>query len=134
MNSQSRSVMFVLTLLMVFALSAFTTVPAYADDSTPPPTETPTVETLPTEVVIEAAPAVEEVPPTEAPIMEETAPVAELLTQIPEETEVVIVNGADETVPLVTREAADAIEFVDPLWCPTGVSPKTDGTGGCTTF
>lgn len=135
MISKTRFTLTTVTFLTVMAFSAMWTMPALADDSTPPPTETPTEE-----VTEEAPPVVEEILPTEVPVVEQAVPeeiapvgetVAELLTQVPEGTELVVVNREGETVPLVTQEAADAIAFVDPIWCPTGVAPQ-NGTGGCT--
>ena len=127
-----RYIIFVVTVFLVLALSAMNTVPALADDSTPPPTETPLAETPPTDAAAEVAPPVEEV----NSIVDEITPVeettAELLTQVPEGTELVIVNEEGETIPLVTQEAVDAITFIDPVWCPVGVVPQ-NGIGGCTT-
>lgn len=110
-----RYIIFVVTVFLVLALSAMNTVPALADDSTPPPTETPLAETPPTDAAAEVAPPVEEV----NSIVDEITPVeettAELLTQVPEGTELVIVNEEGETIPLVTQEAVDAITFIDPV-------------------
>ena len=124
--TQSRYTTFVVTVILALALSAMSTVPVLADDTVPPPTETPTVE---------------EVPPTDVPVGEpitaveesasQAASVAQPLTQVPAETEVVIIEEG-ETAPLANIQTTQAIEFVDPIWCPTGVTPKIS-TGGCST-
>ena len=116
--------MFVVAVFAALAFSAMTTVPALADDSVPPPTETPTVEVQPTQ---EVAPAVETAPIT---LQDQTA--ENILASMPEGTDVVVVNEDGETVPLASTEATDIINSNDPIWCPTGVAPNP-GVGGCTT-
>jgi hypothetical protein len=154
-----RYSMFIVTVFLVLALSAVSTVPALADDETPPqpaaeettpPVEAGSDEIPPTEQVSEEA------PPTEVPVIEETAlqdeTVAELLATVPEGTEVVVINEEGDVVPLATEEAAQLIEIVDPMWCPAGVNPGAatcsmgytsltelvtdfnDGAGGLSTF
>src|SRR5688572_21333865 len=129
-----RYTMFVVTVLFVLVLSAMSTVPALADDDAPPlPESTTTEETPPAEeVVIEETPLVSDgtAPADEAAPSEETF--SELIETLPEGTEVVVTDEAGEPVPLVTQAAADAVAFIDPVWCPIGVAPKTDGSGGCT--
>ncbi len=84
----------------------------------PPPTEEPS--------------ATEEPPTEEAVADEETAPeeepVTELLSDMPENTEIVVLDENGEAVPLVAQEAADIILEEDPMWCPAGVLP---GGLGC---
>jgi hypothetical protein len=107
-------------LVLALVVSSVVVNPALADDSLPP-TETPT-EALPP--VEEVAPLAEQtVPP------EETTP-AEAVESLPEGTTIAVVDEQGETVPLATQEAADAIDIVDPIWCPVGVKPITD-MGGC---
>jgi putative surface-exposed virulence protein len=159
MKGWTRAFMSVVTVMVVFALSAMWTVPVLADDGVPP-TETPAesqpageasaAQQAPTEAapVDEAPPAevgltlvtpveaaaVEELPPADQVTAAETSvpqenPV-ELLAQVPEGTDVVVVNEGGEAVPLATAEAAQIIAKGDPIWCPTGVAP-IDLTGGC---
>jgi hypothetical protein len=52
-----RYTMFVVTAFLVLSLSAMNVVPAFADDSTPPPAEPATSETPPAEEVTEPAAA-----------------------------------------------------------------------------
>src|SRR5688572_7290220 len=128
MNRWLRSSFFSFALMLTLALSAFWTVPVLADEGAPLDAETseslPPSEELPAETLIEET-------LTEESASQEDA-VAELLASVPEGTDVVVVNEEGETVPLATQGAADAIEFIDPVWCPTGVTPQ-NGTGGCTT-
>jgi putative surface-exposed virulence protein len=51
-------------------------------------------------------------------------PAEEALEDLPEGTDVVLVNEDGEIVPLESEEAGD------PIWCPNGVAPKP-GVGGC---
>jgi len=129
--------MMTVTVLMVLVFSAVFTAPAFADDSTPPPVDTPTEVSPPPadEPAVADAPAVVDAPPAEvaAPAVEpvqSNATVAELLAQVPEGTDLIVTDSNGEALPLASTEAADAIEFVDPVWCPTGVTPNA-GIGGC---
>src|SRR5688572_6924323 len=103
-------------------------------EATEPPAQ-PTVEPtesseLPTEPV-----ASTEVP-TEAPAVEENpepveqAPIAELLSQAPENTDLVVLDENGQPLSLTSQEALDTILDTDPMWCPAGVLP---GGTGCTT-
>lgn len=140
MLGKSRFTLTTATVLMVFVLSAIWTVPAFADDTTPPPVDTPTEvapppaeEPAPVEepAVVEAPPAepiVEEVLPTE-PVAAEEAPaeepasLPEVLEQLPEGTDVMVVNADGDVLPLASEEAAQVIVNGDPMWCPVGVVP-----------
>ena len=120
MPCKTRFTLTTTAVLTVFILSAMWTVPAFADDSTPPPVETPTEEVAPPP----AEPAAVE------PALTEPAPLTELLEQLPEGTDLVVTDAAGEAVPLATQEAAQAATFKDPIWCPDGVTPIAN-TGGC---
>ena len=114
MTGRSRFSLTTVMVLMVFVLSAIWTVPAFADDGAPPPTEPPVTETDPTPPAPDpvAEPAAVSVP------VEEPAPITELLDQLPEGTTIVVTDAAGEALPLVTEEAAQAIVENDPMWCP----------------
>jgi len=152
--NKTRYAMFIVTLFIVFALSAMNAAPAFADDGNPPPpeptetTDPPLVESdpldtdeapppdLPVEVIVEESPTPAEAvtlagQEEEESITEPESP-AELLSQVPEGTDVMVVNAEGEVVPLVSEEAAQIIDLNDPIWCPTGVAPNP-GVGGCTT-
>lgn len=114
--------MVLLTLLLSLIFPSST---AFADDATPPAEPSEVVDVPPEEEAVPEA----EAPAVEEPVAEE--PVAEpVLAQLPEGTEVVVLDAEGQVVPLVSQEAADIIELVDPMWCPAGVLP---GGAGCTT-
>lgn len=104
---------------------------AFADDGTPPPppTEEPTqppTEPPVTEVPVSVDPnlaPVETAPPVEEP------PVTEILADLPEGTELVVLDESGNPISLASQEAAEAISEIDPMWCPAGVLP---GGAGCT--
>jgi len=93
---------------------------AFADDETPPPAPTEEPVSPPT-----AEPTEELVPPEVEPT------VAEVLEELPEETEIVIVNEEGQVEPLATEEAAEIILTGDPIWCPADVVTPQDGSSGC---
>ena len=59
MITKSRFPMLTVTVLMVFVFSAMWTAPAFADDSTPPPVETPTEVVPPVNEGVVEVPTVE---------------------------------------------------------------------------
>jgi hypothetical protein len=128
-------------LIFVFITSLFSTVPAFADDSTPPPateepalppTEEPAAETEPVPTDLP------EVDPTSTPEAVEPTPTpevdtpAEILESAPEGVNVVVLDENGDAMPLVTEEAAQLIMSGDPMWCPEGVTPGTDSLNQCT--
>ncbi len=127
--------------IFVFITSLFTTVPAFADDSTPPPateepalppTEEPTVETEtpPTDVPgIDPISTPEAADPTATP---EVDTPAEILDSAPAGVNVVVLDENGDAMPLVTEEAAQIIMAGDPMWCPEDVTPGTDSLNECT--
>lgn len=90
------------------------------------PTEEPSSEKPPADEQPTEEPPSEE-PPSEEPPVEEQP----LMEQVPDDTTIVVLNEDGEPEPLVTQEAADAIEEGDPIWCPAGQEP-TPGANGCT--
>ena len=59
-------------------------------------------------------------------------PPAELLSQVPENTSVTVLNAEGQPEPLASQVAADAIATTtDPIWCPLGQAP-TPGLNNCT--
>lgn len=107
MPSKIRTTIVSIITLIVFVFSAVFTVPVLADGETPPPVEG-----------TEPAPPVEEEPS---------------LAEVPEGTQVVVLNEQGESVPLATQEAAEIIAGADPIWCPSGVAVPKPGMNGCTT-
>lgn len=51
-----------------------------------------------------------------------------LIEQLPDNTEIVVVNAEGETEPLATEEAAAIVVTGDPMWCPSNAKP---GDAGC---
>lgn len=123
MNSYLKKLSLVLAVIFVFVTSAVKTIPAYADDETPPQ-DVSTAETVETPDQDSEG---EEATPLSTP-----EPASEsILTQLPEGTNLVILDEQGITVPLATKEAAEAIAASDPIWCPVAVVP-TPGMNGCT--
>jgi hypothetical protein len=127
--------------IFVFVTSLFSTVPAFADDSTPPPateepvlppTEEPAAETEPAPTPLpEADPTA--TPEAADPILTpEVDTPAEILETAPEGVNVVVLDENGDSMPLVTEEAAQIIMSGDPMWCPEGVTPNTAAPGQCT--
>jgi len=124
-------------LILVVIINLMNVNVVLADDSAPPPpaTEEPTQPPVePTET-----PVVEETPaPTETPVSaeeqvpaEEEAPVTELLAELPENTDIVVLDENGNPVSLASQSAMDAILEDDPMWCPAGSLP---GSPACRNF
>jgi hypothetical protein len=134
--SINKSILFVLVVLalMVSALGATT---AYADDGAPPPAAEEAAQPPADE------PAAEEPAPAEEPAaVEEAAAVAEVLEQLPEDTELVVLDEGGEALPLATEEAAEVLAAPDPYFTVGGTlyqftaadcDPDTAGDQGCST-
>lgn len=122
-----------------------------ADEGTPtepPPAEVTNEPTEPpaeaTEVPVDTSSVPAEV--TEAPVVATEAPVAatevlveeskaeaaveEVLSQLPEDANIVVLDADGNAVSLASQEATDIILDTDPMWCPAGALP---GDPGCTT-
>ncbi|HSM72954.1 MAG TPA: right-handed parallel beta-helix repeat-containing protein [Anaerolineales bacterium] len=118
-----------------------------SDEETPEVTATP----QPTETVVvtdesaeESTEAVATPVPTEETSSEEqtdeassneedatTSEDTSLLSDVPDDTTVIVLNEDGEAEPLATEAAADAIATSDPIWCP-GNQPPTPDANGCT--
>src|SRR5687768_13985448 len=60
-------------------------------------------------------------PAQEASAPAADTPPADLLSQVPENTSVTVLNADGQAEPLATQEAANAIaSTTDPIWCPQG--------------
>ena len=100
----------------------------------PPADEAAATEEVTTEEPpADEAAATEEVatePPADETGADETAADdPSLMEQLPDNTEVVVVNADGETEPLATEEAAAIVITGDPMWCPSNANP---GDAGCT--
>jgi hypothetical protein len=92
--------------------------------TTPAPTIVPTEKEDETKV----APTDTSTPTAEPVVSEEENTVeepslGEVLSEIPAETEVIVLDESGQPEPLATVEAAEAISSGDPIWCPTGATP-----------
>ncbi len=118
MIKRLNQILVFMTVIAVVLTSAITTTVVYADDGTTGGTPEP--------VSAEEQPPVEEAPPSET--------VAEIMQQLPDGTEIVVVDE-NGIVPLASEEAAQAILEGDPMWCPDGATPGDAlCTIGFTTF
>lgn len=114
MSTQKRTSLFALITLLALLTSFIFPITVLADDEPPPPAPTE-------EIILDEEPA----PPTD--LQPDT--VSEVLEQLPENTEVIVLDESGAPIPLVTEEAAEIIIAGDPMWCPEGVLP---GGVGCT--
>ena len=127
MTAKKRHSILTLFLILIVCINLFNVRVALADGEAPP-TEPPAATEVATEAPTEATSVAAE---SISDRVEATAtPVAEALNQIPESTEVVVLNENGDSVPLATQEAAAIAQATDPMWCPEGVAP---GGPGCTT-
>jgi hypothetical protein len=76
----------------------------------------------------------EETTVTQAEPVEEAASpkVVEILAQIPEGTQLVILDEDGQVEPLASEKAAEIVVTGDPIWCPEGVTTPQANTDGCT--
>jgi len=127
-----------LGLMLALMLSAVFASGVSADDAAPP-----AEETAPAEVPVEPAaateepalpadePAATEVPVEPAAAAEEPAlEPAAILAEIPESTDLVVLDETGDPLSLATEEAAAAFIAGDPTWCPGTVLP---GNASCIT-
>lgn len=123
MRHKIQFMMLLLAVLISLLASAVGPLVVLADDGNPP--EAPTGEPVSDEPLVE-----ETTPPTgEGETSGDPVEVAEILEQLPEGTEVVVVNEEGDLVPLATEEAAVIITTGDPMWCPENATP---GDSACT--
>lgn len=109
MRTRNHFLFKLFTIFTILAYSAMQTVPALADDGVPPASDSQ---------------------PVVDPQTEGTTTPEEVISQLPEGTNVVVVGESGDALPLATQAAADGFVEGDPMWCPTGVAPK-EGVGGC---
>lgn len=119
--------MFVLIVLTMI-VSAVGVTPALADDETPPPPATeeavqpPAAEPVVVEnpaAAEEQVAAVEPVAKQEAASEEEEVTVAEALEQLPEDTDMVVLDESGEALPLASQKAAEIVVSADPYFYDT---------------
>lgn len=96
---------------------------ALADDNAPPP-DVLVVDTPVVDDPVMDAPVVDE------PVVVEPLTVAEVLTDLPEDAPVVVLDENNQPVPLATQEAAETIAVSDPIFCTGNEAPHGTTTGG----
>ena len=129
MKTKAQLTISTIFVIFVLCLSLVNANTALADDAPPtePPTATeeatepPTEEgTLIPELITQTPTPPESALPGDVPVIDEEASLEELLSGIPDNTDVVILDENGTLIPLVTQAAADIIQEEDPLWCPVG--------------
>lgn len=69
-------------------------------------------------------------PQVEVPNTEIT--VAEIMLELPESTNIIVLDENGSSVPLAAQEAETIVQIADPIWCPeSAVPPYTPETQGC---
>jgi hypothetical protein len=106
MNSRIRVFFYASMISLLALISAFSVIPARADDGAPPPP-----------------------PPSSS--SSTTTDIPAVLSQVPAGTELVVVDRSRHKVPLAYQEAAHIVAAGDPIWCPAG-APPIPGAGTCT--
>lgn len=144
----SRKNQSTLAILLIFVLfvNLFNVQVAFAEGETP--TEPPVATEAGTEPTVESTPEPEATPlpaeetpvapasestepaPTQAPAEAESTVVAGILSDVPEDTDLVVLDESGQPVALGTQATADAVVKSDPVWCPAGQFP---GGVGCST-
>ncbi len=156
MSRINRFSTMVLSIILIISISLMNVNIAFADDGSTPETtptveptgaptdsavETPTPEVIPTTeesfvtvteegAIIEETPSAAETPAANEQVPTEEEAINTLLGQVPENTDIVVLDESGEEIPLASQEALDLILEMDPMWCPSGVLP---GGLGCTT-
>ena len=144
MSNKVRSSLHSLVIIAVLIFSAMGTTIAYADGGSPPTDTTTECASDGTSnecssgavTVEEAAP-----PPSEGSNSggnqsgNNAAPAeqAPALNNLPENTNVAVVNAQGQVEPLATQAAAEALATSDPFWCSATQTAPAPGATGCTT-
>ena len=138
-----------LFLIIVLFANAMNVQSARADEGTPtePPVATEVVTEPPATEPPQAATqepaatqAPEEATATDMPLIETAAPEATaedtttadaVLSQAPQNTDIVVLDEQGQALALGSQETANALVTSDPVWCPESVSVPTPGANGC---
>jgi hypothetical protein len=150
MNTFRHIRLFSAALILALTISAAFTFAAFADEGTPPTDPAVPVEDGGQEAAADEsdAPAAEEVSVEEIFTVEAVAteavvelPTSEpeaitpedasVLAELPEGTEIVIVDESGEAVSLASEEAAEILATSDPIWCPASVAVPKPSLLGC---
>ena len=119
--------LFLIAIVFTLSLSLLNPMTVFADDSTPPvPTEEPA------QPPIDDSSAVKVPAPMPESTMQTDANADVILSQVPQETEAVVLNESGQPEPLVTQKAIKTVQSSDPIWCKDNVSPNPLDTANCT--
>jgi putative surface-exposed virulence protein len=147
MKVSPRSIVVTSVILLVLVFSAVRPMTARADDAAPPLPDSG--ETIPADPAASDATDVAPAPSDAAPVTTEPAPadtteaattvtdaaaptdVAEVLSQVPDGTGIVAVDGSGEALPLASQQAANALSAGDPSFTVGGVTYGFTGGGSC---
>jgi hypothetical protein len=106
MYSGFRGTLYAIMIFLLTLASAFTVIPARADNGAPPPAPAPSGPSTKSENT------------------------ASLISNVPAGTNMVVMDRSGHKVALASQEAASIISNGDPIWCPMGVAPIAT-IGGC---
>lgn len=120
MKATHKRVVFGFITLVIAFFSLLNSEIAFADDDPPP---TPTEEPV--------QPSIEEAIGTETPTQDDAAE-TEILLQIPEGTDLVVLNESGQPEPLVMQEALETVQNGDPIWCKENIAPDPADVANCT--
>lgn len=128
MHFRKHQLFLTIVLIIAVAVNFLSVRPVRADGETPPEPAAPTEVATepPAETPAESTP--EPIAATPEPVEATPAPVEDVLSEAPENVEVIVLDGNGESVPLASEQAAEIVQVVDPIWCPEGVLP---GGPGC---
>ena len=129
MFEQKKLVVLSWAVLLALLMAAILPMSALAQDGVPPQPDVPVVvdpvvdKPVVEEPVVEEPTAVESA--AEEPVVEEQPTVSEVLAEVPQGTEVVVLDEYGEALPLVSVEAATVVQTSDPMWCPSTAAKVT---------
>jgi hypothetical protein len=147
MSYRPQRFLFSIVTVLTFSFNLAAPITVYADDApspaegsgdeTAPPQDSNPEPESPAEAPADNPPAAEPAPASdpepeqaaETPPAAEPESVAEVLAQIPDDTDLVVLDEQGEAQPLASQAAADTIVNGDPMWCPGTTLP---GGAGCT--
>ena len=80
----------------------------------------------------ETAPEIPPEPNPQSEVPNTEISVAEILLEIPDNTNIIVLDENGTSIPLAAQAAETIVQIADPIWCPeSAVPPYTPGTQGC---
>ena len=104
-----------------------TSVPSDALTDTPASSD---ITVVPTESTPAPNPNSDATPTDTSANTDDTEP-SLVLSQVPDQTDIVVLDENGVSVSLASQDAADALQSSDPVWCPASVATPTPGLNGC---